>query len=55
MTTPTNVDPKDIQSHFAKHQGEKYVEGWAFLWDKSDNLSWDRGFPNPALEDTLIQ
>ncbi|KAJ5630924.1 uncharacterized protein N7484_011024 [Penicillium longicatenatum] len=24
------------------------------LWD-SDNLPWDRGFPNPALEDTLIQ
>ncbi|PKX93478.1 S-adenosyl-L-methionine-dependent methyltransferase [Aspergillus novofumigatus IBT 16806] len=52
MTTPTNIDPK---AHFAKYQGDKYVEGWASLWDKGDNLPWDRGFPNPALEDTLVQ
>ena len=55
MTTPTNIDPKDIRAHWAKYQGDKYVEGWASLWDKSDNLPWDRGFPNPALEDTLVQ
>ena len=54
MTTPTSIDPKDIQTYFAKYQGDKYVEGWASLWD-SDNLPWDRGFPNPALEDTLVQ
>jgi hypothetical protein len=55
MTAPTNIDPKDVQAHFAKYQGDKYVEGWASLWDKGDNLPWDRGFPNPALEDTLVQ
>ncbi|KAJ5110299.1 hypothetical protein N7532_002944 [Penicillium argentinense] len=55
MTTPTNIDPKDIQAYWAKYQGDKYVEGWASLWDKSDNLPRDRGFPNPALEDTLVQ
>lgn len=55
MTTPTNIDPKDVQAYFAKYQGDKYVEGWAALWDKGDNLPWDRGFPNPALEDTLVQ
>ncbi|KAJ0417385.1 thiol methyltransferase [Aspergillus carlsbadensis] len=57
MPTPTTMNPKDIQSYFAKYQGDKYVEGWATLWDKAagDNLPWDRGFPNPALEDTLAQ
>src|SRR5437868_6691423 len=42
MTTPTNIDPKDIQAYWAKYQGDKYVEGWASLWDKGDNLPWDR-------------
>jgi hypothetical protein len=55
MTTPTNIDPKDIQSYWAKYKGDKYIEGWASLWDKGDNLPWDRGFPNPALDDTLVQ
>ncbi|CEJ57712.1 Putative Thiol methyltransferase [Penicillium brasilianum] len=55
MTTPPNIDPKDIQACWAKYQDDKYVEGWASLWDKGDNLPWDRGFPNPALEDTLVQ
>lgn len=54
MTTPTSIDPKDIRAHWAKYQGDRYVDGWASLWD-SDTLPWDRGFPNPALEDTLIQ
>lgn len=54
MTTPTSIDPKDIRAHWAKYQGDRYVDGWASLWD-SGNLPWDRGFPNPALEDTLIQ
>lgn len=55
MPTPTNIDPKDIQAHLAKYKGANYVDGWAALWDKGDSLPWDRGFPNPALEDTLIQ
>lgn len=54
MTTPTNIDPKDLQAYWAKYQDDKYVEGWASLWD-SDTVPWDRGFPNPALEDTLVQ
>ncbi|BCS02795.1 uncharacterized protein AKAW2_61059A [Aspergillus luchuensis] len=55
MTTPTNIDPKDAQAYWAKYQGDSYLKGWASLWDKGDNLPWDRGFPNPALEDTLVQ
>lgn len=54
MTTPTS-DPKGIQAHLAKYKGDNYVDGWASLWDKGDDLPWDRGFPNPALEDTLVQ
>jgi hypothetical protein len=55
MTTPTAIDPKDTQAYWAKYQGDSYLKGWASLWDKGDNLPWDRGFPNPALEDTLVQ
>jgi hypothetical protein len=55
MTTPTNINPKEIQAYWAKYQDDKYVEGWASLWDKGDNLPWDRGFPHPALEETLVQ
>jgi hypothetical protein len=46
-----------MQAHLAQPQykGDNYVEGWASLWDKGDNLPWDRGFPNPALEDTLVK
>lgn len=39
----------------AQYQGGDYVKGWAELWDKGDLIDWDKGFPNPALEDTLIQ
>ena len=28
-------------------------EGWENLWHKGDFLPWDRGLPNPALEDAL--
>lgn len=51
----TNIDPKEIQAHLSQYKGDKYVEGWASLWDKGDKLPWDRGFPNPALEDTLVK
>ncbi|KAJ5206170.1 TPMT family [Penicillium cf. griseofulvum] len=50
-----NIDPKAIQAHLSQYKGDKYVDGWASLWDKGDNLPWDRGFPNPALEDTLVK
>ena len=55
MTTPTDNKFKDAQAYLAKHQGDSYLKGWDFLWDKGDYLPWDRGFPNPALEDTLVQ
>lgn len=56
MSVPTqpNINPKEVQTHLSQYKGDKYVEGWASLWDKGDNLPWDRGFPNPALEDTLV-
>lgn len=41
--------------HFSKFEGESYGEGWSNLWDKGDFLPWDRGSPNPALEETLIK
>ncbi|KAJ5281084.1 hypothetical protein N7478_006456 [Penicillium angulare] len=46
---------QEMQAVMAQYKGDKYVEGWASLWDKGDNLPWDEGFPNPALEDTLAQ
>lgn len=55
MTVPTTIDPKDVQAHLAQYKGSRYVDGWASLWDKGDGLPWDKGFPNPALEDTLVQ
>ncbi|KAJ6135388.1 hypothetical protein N7512_000548 [Penicillium capsulatum] len=55
MTVPTTIDPKDVQAHLAQYKGESYADGWAALWDKGDGLPWDKGFPNPALEDTLVQ
>ncbi|KKA21609.1 hypothetical protein T310_4396 [Rasamsonia emersonii CBS 393.64] len=46
-----------LQEHMSRYPGDKYVEGWATLWkNKGDEpLPWDRGCPNPALEDTLVQ
>ncbi|KAJ5477935.1 hypothetical protein N7530_003444 [Penicillium desertorum] len=55
MAMQTNIDPKEVQAHLSQYKGDKYVDGWASLWDKGDNLPWDRGFPNPALEDTLVK
>lgn len=55
MTPPANINPSGIQAHLATYQGDNYVEGWASLWEKGDDLPWDRGFPNPALEDTLVE
>lgn len=46
-----------LREHMAQFPGERYVEGWASLWKNKgeERLPWDRGFPNPALEDTLAQ
>ncbi|KAJ6014551.1 hypothetical protein N7540_009142 [Penicillium herquei] len=55
MTVPTAIQPQDIQAHLAQFKDDKYVDGWASLWEKGGKLPWDEGFPNPALEDTLNQ
>jgi len=41
-----------LMSHFAG-DASKHPTKWSALWDKGDFLPWDRGTPNPALEDTL--
>ena len=51
----SSTDPQAIQQVLAQYKGDSYVDGWDELWNKGDNLPWDRGFPNPALEDTLIE
>lgn len=57
MADKDNVNTAGVSSlsgHFEKYEGDRYVEGWADLWNKGDNLPWDKGAPNPALEETLI-
>jgi methyl halide transferase len=44
-----------LQGHFQEYSGEKYGDGWEQLWAKGDFLPWDKGAPNPALIDTLIE
>ena len=39
-------------SHFAGDSAAK-PERWSALWDEGNFLPWDRGKPNPALEDVL--
>jgi SAM-dependent methyltransferase len=49
---------RKMRERLAQFPGESYTEGWSSLWkDKApdDRLPWDRGFPNPGLEDTLLQ
>ena len=38
-------------SHFSNTPDQG--QGWSKLWDAGDFLPWDRGTPNPALEDLL--
>ncbi|KAL9131267.1 MAG: hypothetical protein Q9217_000754 [Psora testacea] len=42
-----------LMSHFAGDSAAN-PERWSALWDKGDFLPWDRGKPNPALEDVLF-
>ncbi|KAK2768648.1 hypothetical protein FQN54_000504 [Arachnomyces sp. PD_36] len=44
-----------LLDHFSNFKGERYGEGWSSLWDQGDFLPWDKGNPNPALEETLIK
>jgi SAM-dependent methyltransferase len=54
----TDANRSFLREHMAQYQGENYVEGWSKLWKNKapdEQLPWDRGFPNPALEDTLVE
>lgn len=42
-----------LLSHFKDKSDATHGEGWVDLWAAGDFLPWDRGQPNPALEDTL--
>jgi len=42
-----------LLSHFSSHPPSEVPKRWAALWDQGDFLPFDRGFPNPALADTL--
>lgn len=44
-----------MQGHFQEYSSDNYGEGWEKLWAKGDFLPWDKGFPNPALIDTLTE
>lgn len=52
-TTMTAVN--SIPTFLSQYKNDNYIQGWSELWNRADNLPWDKGFPNPALEDTLIQ
>lgn len=45
-------DRAKLKAHFAGDT-TGHQERWSSLWDKGDFLPFDRGFPNPALVDTL--
>lgn len=40
---------------FTNFQGEKYVDGWANIWNIGEFRIWDKECPNPALEDALAR
>ncbi|KAI9849957.1 MAG: hypothetical protein M1837_000171 [Sclerophora amabilis] len=48
-----------LMAHFSAADGNSSTENdndndkWSRLWDAGDFLPWDRGCPNPALEDVL--
>jgi methyl halide transferase len=57
MSIPKDV-PLDqaraaLKAHFNEYSGDNYADGWAKLWADGSFLPWDRGFPSPALTDTL--
>ncbi|KAJ9643578.1 hypothetical protein H2199_004257 [Coniosporium tulheliwenetii] len=57
--TPTAPDqPSEarerLRQHFLTHPSTStHPQRWDDLWAAGDFLPWDRGRPNPALEDTL--
>ena len=49
------VARRQLQSHFSHFSEDRYGDGWSKLWDQGDFLPWDRGFPSPALDETLAK
>ncbi len=52
MAQPPTDDRAKLLAHFAGDESD-HTDRWSKLWDKGDFLPFDRGLPNPALEDTL--
>lgn len=48
---PTDARER-LRQHFL-HPSNTHTDRWDALWAKGDFLPFDRGAPNPALEDTL--
>ena len=56
MSDPTRAAAQQfVHNTLAKYPGEKYIDGWAEIWNTNNSPPWDKGFPNPALEDILTQ
>ena len=51
VEAPTD-DRTKLLAHFAGDKSD-HTERWSKLWDKGIFLPFDKGLPNPALEDTL--
>ncbi len=51
MATTDEVRAR-LRAHFENTPDWEQAQEWSKLWDR-DFLPWDRGMPNPALEDTL--
>src|SRR4051812_44576621 len=56
---PANDKPSPererLRQHFLQSPLAQHPSRWDDLWKAGDFLPWDRGFPNPALEDILTQ
>ena len=51
-----NISVQDVRARMLEHfpnGTSDQADRWSQLWDKGDFLPWDRGMPNPALEDVL--
>lgn len=56
MGDATADKPTDARARLLAHfSGDTaaHSDRWSELWDKGDFLPWDRGTPNPAVEDVL--
>ncbi|KZF19006.1 putative thiol methyltransferase [Xylona heveae TC161] len=55
---PTEEIPNEVRQRLREHfsvPADALNDRWSALWDKGDFLPWDRGLPNPALVDTLVE